>query len=99
MRGSFFIEYKGKTYNSTDLAKTYGVNPTTFRRRLRDGWGIERALHEPVDTKHSGRKKGKPCRATNWEECFKCKLPDCVRSVNRKLQGEPTYYDIHPKDV
>lgn len=44
------IEYKGKTMCISEWADEYYLNPETLRRRLNNGWSIERALTTPVRT-------------------------------------------------
>lgn len=42
------IEYKGKRYTRSQLAREYKINPSLFINRLNMGWTIEKALTEPV---------------------------------------------------
>lgn len=92
MRETRMIEYNGKVYNSSELARAHGLNPVTFRNRLNFGWDVEKALTAPV--KKGGVRKYY-CRAKSWKECFSCKLPDCTRPWERKLEGEPSFRDIN----
>jgi hypothetical protein len=43
-RNSFRVTLNGQTYHANECAKIYGVNPGTFRDRLRHGWAVERAI-------------------------------------------------------
>lgn len=43
-----YIEYKGIVKTISDWARCSGINPGTFRDRLRRGWSIEEALNTPV---------------------------------------------------
>lgn len=47
-RTTTFVEYKGERLAVEMLAARFGVRTITLSRRLKKGWEIERALHEPV---------------------------------------------------
>lgn len=42
------LEYKGKEYNLTELAKAHGMTRETLKNRLANDWDLEKALTIPV---------------------------------------------------
>lgn len=47
------IEYKGKRYASyKELARTHGINYSTWRNRIKGGWEFDEALEIPTERKH-----------------------------------------------
>lgn len=45
---SHIIEYQGRKYTLSQLAKKYNIKANVFERRLKSGWEIETALNKPV---------------------------------------------------
>lgn len=48
MRNSIYVEYKGERVWLKDLCVRLNVKDTMVRARLKIGWPLEKALHEPV---------------------------------------------------
>lgn len=42
------VFYKGKKYVGFLLAEQFGIKPKSFYARIRSGWSVHRALHEPL---------------------------------------------------
>ena len=42
------IEYEGREYTVTELARLHGIKRETLKNRLGNGWGIKEALSTPV---------------------------------------------------
>lgn len=49
------IEFRGETKTLANWAKAMGVKYSTLCRRLAQGWSVERALTEPVETKFDSK--------------------------------------------
>ena len=47
-RDTWLLTYAGRTQSRADWAEEYGLLYTTFVKRIEAGWGIERALTQPV---------------------------------------------------
>ena len=56
-RSSKMIEFDGKVQTSIQWAREYGIGPKTLLYRLKNGWGIEKALKTNVT--HGNRWKEK----------------------------------------
>jgi len=46
-----WVEYRGERVKRIELTDRYGVDPTTFRQRLDNGWDVELALTPPVPSR------------------------------------------------
>ena len=46
--GKYRVEWKGKEYTHKELSEKFGIPKSTLQMRIKRGWPIERALHEPV---------------------------------------------------
>ena len=49
-RSNHLVTYNGKTHTITEWAQIVGIKQPTLRKRLRNGWSIERALTTPLRT-------------------------------------------------
>jgi hypothetical protein len=50
-RRTTFIKYKDKTYSRVDICNKFNINPDTFRRRIDNGWELDKALkNKPMKT-------------------------------------------------
>lgn len=56
-RNNINITYHGVTRCLSDWAATFGINVTTLRLRIRNGWDIERAFTTPVRQQHKHNKQ------------------------------------------
>jgi len=43
-----YIPYNNETKTLVQWAETYNLNPTTLRKRLKNGWSVEKALITPL---------------------------------------------------
>jgi len=50
-RSNHLLNYKDKIQNITQWSKELNIGANVIRKRLRDGWSIERALTEPVNSR------------------------------------------------
>lgn len=64
-RNTIKIEYNGKVYPLTDLARQYKIPIVTLRCRLSRGWSIERALNEKVHKNFKGKHSEKYYKHNN----------------------------------
>lgn len=53
-RSNRIIEYMGKRYTLTQLAEYAGLNKTTLKERLNNGWSVEDAVEKPVRKRTKG---------------------------------------------
>jgi len=63
-RNNRIVEYKGQEYCFIDLANKFGLNFDTLSGRLKLGWSLEKALHEP--TQKLITYKGETKSIVNW---------------------------------
>lgn len=49
-RNNHYITYNNKTQSMMDWSNEIGINYSTLRKRIRDGWSPEKALSNPVDS-------------------------------------------------
>lgn len=50
--GMNFVDYNGREYTSIkQMAKAWGMSPSTLYYRIRNGWSIDDALRKPVRKK------------------------------------------------
>lgn len=47
-RRSVILTYRGETMTAQEWAEKLGIAPKTFRKRLYDGWSVERAIETPL---------------------------------------------------
>jgi len=59
-RRNHLVTYLGKTQTVTEWAHELGITPETLFRRLRVGWGQEKAMATPVDARFRNTSKIKP---------------------------------------
>jgi hypothetical protein len=52
-RNTRMVEFEGKSTPIQLLCDRFQINPHTLRNRLKNGWGIERALSQPIDVRKS----------------------------------------------
>lgn len=45
-----YISYSGITKTMTEWAEEFGINPSTFSKRLRKGWDFQKAIRKPGET-------------------------------------------------
>lgn len=50
-RNSRKITLNDETHTLTEWSKIKGISDVTIRKRLREGWSVEKALNEPVNSK------------------------------------------------
>lgn len=53
-RDNRVLQYKGKKYILSDLAKEIGMGKTTLKERLNSGWSVEKAVETPVRKRTKG---------------------------------------------
>ena len=56
-RSNRYITFNGETKTLTDWSLSLGFSDDTVRRRLKDGWSIERALTERLHKENIGKHK------------------------------------------
>ena len=74
MKNAKLYTYNGETKTLPEFAKQYGMNYSTLKDRMRLGWDLDRALHEPVHPKESRARGRVECPYPN---CDDCPYPDC----------------------
>lgn len=85
-RRNINIEYNGEVLVLKDWAMRFGFYPQTLKRRLDDGWSIERALTEPV-TDRWGNLIERSAKLLQLIEEAKAKLADQPISEPRSQTG------------
>jgi hypothetical protein len=50
-----YLEYKGKLYGASELARMAGISQPAFSDRMRRGWTIEEAVETPKGGKRPRR--------------------------------------------
>jgi len=60
-RSNRYITFEGKTMTLTDWSLYLGFSDDTVRRRLKDGWSVERALTEPRHEQNVSKHKTRNC--------------------------------------
>ena len=51
------IEYKGKFYSISQLARLLNINRTTLSNRIHSGWDIDRCINEPIHQEFSHKRQ------------------------------------------
>lgn len=67
-------EYKGQKRTVKEWSALYGIPEYVLHERIRRGYGIERALTEPVKRRYQRTQGSVPCPYPN---CDDCPYPDC----------------------
>lgn len=57
---SHLIEYEGKTFTISQLARAFQIKPNVLERRLKSGWDVDRAIKQPI--RHTNRHKDQTCK-------------------------------------
>ena len=53
-RSNRIVYYKGLKYTLTELSEKAGINKTTLKERLNNGWSVEDAVNRPVRLRTKG---------------------------------------------
>ena len=61
------VEYEGKEYTITGLAKLHGMNRVTLKNRLANGWGMKEALSKPVTQGNYKQRQGRDREPTGTD--------------------------------
>ena len=90
------IEFEGKLYSLSGLARHLGITRSALEYRMNAGWDLEKIASVPLNNTGGGRKR---CMAKHWKECFSCKFGDCIKSPTQRLEGEGREQFRDPKDL